>query len=100
MAHSLECRELSSALRLFWDNGDPYGSIMSLWFPIANIIAMRGDHVPDAWDFREGAGGPSLDDEDEYLVEIIQPYQTPVLVEFGDFLERLYLRLERRRGTY
>lgn len=35
-----------------FDGGDPWGSVMGLWFDTAEILAYRGDEIPAEWEYR------------------------------------------------
>ena len=99
MAHSAECLALARELKIVWDSGDVYGSTMAAWFPICNEIAIRGDDVPASWNFNPGAFGPHHE-EGDYVAEIIADVSTETLIEFGNFLERLYERCKAQGKDY
>lgn len=100
MAHSAECLALARELKIVWDSGDVYGSTMAAGFPICNEIAIRGDDVPASWNFNPGAFGPHHEEGDEYYVSVYETHTTETLIEFGNFLKRLYERCEAQGKDY
>ncbi len=75
---------------------DAWGSCMSARFDVAAILYNRGDDIPEAWNFSPGGmGGPQEVNDSEYLF-----YDSSVLVDFGNILEKLSSKLEENGLAY
>ena len=75
--------------------GDPWGTTMSAWFDIAEILYCRGDNIPPEWEFRPS---PLIYDlSGGYLVEELSELSSDTLRKLGNLLSR-YTRILKFYG--
>jgi hypothetical protein len=90
---------LKAEYRLLGSN-DPWGDAMAFAFPLCEVLYSRDEHdIPEIMGFRPGAGGIELDSED-YLVQVLQDYDTDILEDFGRLLNRLINILKAQGKDY
>ena len=92
--------ELRAELRMYWDSGDAFGSLMALWFPLAAVLTLDHSGVPPDWHYRPGGLGPNLADEDTYLVELYRDTSESDLLRLGAVLSRANRRIDARGDSY
>lgn len=84
--------DLRSEIAMTWDPGDPYGSVMTWWFAIAETLQRHEPWtVPAAWDYSPGAFGPPDPEsfEDTSTEAIYEDHGGAALVYWGDVLQRM-----------
>ncbi len=91
-------RELRDEVRTFWDDGDVYGSLMSWWFSLCDVLTDDGEDIPAEWHYRPGAAGVS--DSDFYAYGACARATADDLRRLGARFSRLYDRLEWQGRTY
>jgi len=80
-------KDLKSEFSMFDGDGDSWNTAMWFFFTTALEIHLRGESCPAHWQYRPGAGQDSHE-PDDYAADIVQAYETPVLIRFGNFLAR------------
>ena len=81
---------------IYWDKHDPYGSLMSLWFPLATYCdVIRGETLPR---YNSGMGGRDENDRDyDHLWEHLSDHQ---LREVHRGFSKLHAHYEATDQTY
>ena len=78
---------------------DPWGQAVSAFFDVAGELTKRGADVPDAWQYRPGAGGPSVSEWGAEVFADLQPTDADLL-RLGALLHKLTDRLDRAGRSY
>lgn len=87
----LDVERSMEAIAEDWDNADHYGSTMSVWFKVCDILNFsRGITCPMDWDYRPSPLGPSDDDSDNYQSEILGMSGSIALGIVGDAMHARY----------
>jgi hypothetical protein len=66
---------------------DPWGQCLGWHFAVCAELSRRGVAIPDAWQYREGAGGTPP--RETYEDEVVADAHTEALLAFGHKLHRL-----------
>ena len=80
-------------------DGDGFGNCMAWLFACAIELDIRGDDVPEAWQYRAGAAG-SHHEPDCYYAECLSTFDSDTIAEFGNILSRYQSKLHAAGKTY
>jgi hypothetical protein len=89
-------KDFRHEIALVWDGGDKWGSVMSIFWPLAAELWWRGELVPPEWGFYPGLGDDPRE-HDEYFFEVCEGTSTEDLLYFGKLLDR-YCNFVKRAG--
>jgi hypothetical protein len=77
---------------------DPWGVAISLLFDVCEVLTVRGDDVPNAYEYRPGCPGVSLGDG--WHINLMMEANVEDLTHFGNVLHRIVTREESRGNSY
>jgi len=77
---------------------DPWGSAMGVLFDLAEYLYVR-DMVPEAWEFRPGAG-KIVPEVESYWYPLFSASDPATLIEFGNILNRYTAKLRSAGQDY
>ena len=86
-----EYQELKAEFSLFDGDGDSYAPGKWLYH-VALELYMRGEKAPEPWGLFEPWACETDKPSQDHEAATVRRYSTPVLIRFGNFLER-YTRL-------
>jgi hypothetical protein len=96
----LSYEDMKDELRLFGDDGDPWGTVMSWWFAIADEIYFNRDFdAPTEWQFKPSPIGPS-NEPDSYETEVVEQATDDALQKFGALMHRAAQLLKHMNRDY
>ena len=95
MTYMLTYKQAVEEYKLSADSYDNWGSVMSVWFEIADVLHwIRGAKVPDHWEHKAGLGKDAIQNDWLYSCS------DEVLIRLGNTLERAARILEHRGESY
>jgi hypothetical protein len=95
MTYMLTYKQAIEEYKLHADSYDHWGSVMSVWFDITNILYwIRETPIPNDWDYRAGAG------QDDTQNQWLHDCSDDVLIRLGNTLERAARILEHKGESY
>lgn len=90
--------EFKELLRMNDVAGDPWGTIVGVWFDCAAHLYEVGD-CPAEWQYKPGWGGNVIDTESVYF-ELFNALNADQLLEIGNYLFRISEALKRKGRDY
>lgn len=85
--------DLKAYYRERYDSHDPWGSNISFWFDVCEVLHARGADIPAHWEYKPGL---CSDITDEFITE----FKTADLVKLGNLLCRFDALCRRLELNY
>lgn len=89
-----ELKQLKADISLMSDWHDKWGEGLNWHFSICDALQLRGDDIPESWQYKPGLFGV---DDDDINLDILKDYKTETLIRMGYILQR-YVRLCEKAG--
>lgn len=96
----MKLKELKKEFMQQFDTYDCWGAAMSAWFGICGELYLRGEDIPQRWEFRPSPMGIERDIDSYWESEVLPHATADALIKLGNILERYTRNLKRLGRDY